>query len=87
MALKAAREASGKTQTGVAHEVGVAVRLYQDYEYGKRNPSVRTAIRIASALGSTVEVLFSSDNTLDDIIPSKAHAVKCRLEAVASRED
>ena len=75
VALKAAREASGKTQTGVAHEV--AVRLYQDYEYGKRNPSVRTAIRIASALGSTVEVLFSSsDTTPDVIIPSKARAVK-----------
>ena len=77
MALKAAREASGKTQTGVAHEVGVAVRLYQDYEYGKRNPSVRTAIRIASALDSTVEALFSgSDTTPDDIIPSKARTVK-----------
>ena len=87
MKLWAAREASGKTQAQVADAANIAVRAYQNYEYGKRNPSVRTAIRIASALGSTVETLFSSDNTLDDIIPSKAHAVKCRLEAVASRED
>lgn len=31
---------------------------YQNYEYGKREPGVRTAIRIAQAVDSTVEVLF-----------------------------
>ena len=48
--LQAAREASGKTQAQVAQETGVAVRLYQSYEYGAREPTVRTAIRIADAL-------------------------------------
>lgn len=51
MALRAAREKSGKTQAQVAKEVKVGVRLYQDYEYGKREPGVRTAIRIADSLG------------------------------------
>ena len=47
--LQAAREASGKTQAQVAQETGVAVRLYQSYEYGACEPTVRTAIRIADA--------------------------------------
>lgn len=58
MQLRAARERSGKTQAQVAREANIAERLYQDYEYGKREPGVRTAIRIARALGTTVEDLF-----------------------------
>lgn len=58
MQLRAAREKSGKTQAQVAKEARVAERLYQDYEYDKCEPGVRTAIRIARVLGSTVESLF-----------------------------
>lgn len=50
MALQAAREASGKTQARVAMEVGVSEQMYQRYEYGRNEPGVRTAIRIADAL-------------------------------------
>lgn len=49
--LRAAREKSGKTQARVAREVGVSAMAYQRYEYEKREPGVRTAIRIAKALG------------------------------------
>lgn len=52
------REASGKTQAQVAKEANIAERAYQNYEYDKREPSARTAIRIARALNSTVEELF-----------------------------
>lgn len=58
MNLRAAREASGKTQAQVAKEARVAERAYQSYEYGNRSPGVRTAIRIARALDTTVEALF-----------------------------
>ena len=58
MELRAAREASGKTQAQVAKEIGVTELSYQRYEYGKREPGVRTAIRIAKVLNSTVEDLF-----------------------------
>lgn len=51
MKLRAAREQSGKTQAQVAKESGVSTMAYQNYEYGKREPGVRTAIRIADALG------------------------------------
>ena len=56
--LKAARKASGKTQAQVAKESGIAEVAYQMYEYGKREPRVRTAIRIAQTLDATVEELF-----------------------------
>ena len=58
MELKAAREKSGKTQAQVAREAQIGERLYQEYEYDRRCPNVRTAIRIAKALGASVEELF-----------------------------
>ena len=60
MQLRATREKSGKTQAQVAKEARIGERLYQDYEYNKREPGVRTAIRIARALDSTVEDLFGA---------------------------
>ena len=60
MTLRAAREQSGKTQAQVAKETGISELAYQRYEYGKRTPCATTAIRIARALGSTVEALFGA---------------------------
>lgn len=51
VALRAARERSGKTQAQVAEEVGIKEQAYQKYEYGLSIPNVRTAIRIADSLG------------------------------------
>ena len=59
-ALVRARAASGKTHAQVAREVGIAEAVYQRYEYNKNTPNVRTAIRIAQALGSTVEDIFGA---------------------------
>ena len=58
MELQAAREQSGKTQAQVAKEVGITEVAYQRYEYDKREPGVRTAIRIARVLNSNVDDLF-----------------------------
>lgn len=61
MALKAAREASGKTQVQVATEVGITERGYQKFEAKKDYKAVRTAIRIAKALNKDtgeMEALF-----------------------------
>ncbi len=59
--LKYAREASGKTQKQVAEAAEITLRAYQNYEYDFQTPTVRTAIRIATALNSTVEALFSGE--------------------------
>ena len=66
MALRAAREASGKTQAMVAKEVGIAESVYQRYEYDQNEPGVRTAIRIARALDSTVEELFGMATPIEE---------------------
>lgn len=58
MKLKAAREQSGKTQAQVAKKVGIKEQSYQKYEYDKSTPNVRTAIRIARAVGCAVEDVF-----------------------------
>ena len=58
MVMKAAREKSGKTQAQVANEAKISQAQYQNIEYDKSEPRVRTAIRIAKALGTTVEALF-----------------------------
>lgn len=63
MKLQAARVASGKTQAQIAREAGVSERAYQGYEYGQKEPGVRTAIRIAKALGNSVEELFEPRQT------------------------
>ena len=60
MQLRAARKASGKTQAQVAKESQISENQYQNIEYNKSEPSVRTAIRIAKALNSTVESLFGA---------------------------
>ena len=66
MELRAAREASGKTQAQVAKEIGVSELSYQRYEYDKRIPRADIAVLIARAINSTVEKLFGAatpDNT------------------------
>jgi len=58
MELRAARKASGKTQAQVAEQAKIGERLYQDYEYAKKEPGARTANRIARAVSSTTEKLW-----------------------------
>jgi len=62
--LKALRKASGKTQNQIAEEARIAERLYQDYEYGKREPRARKAVRIARAVNSTVEAIWGGGERL-----------------------
>ena len=58
MRVKAAREASGKTQAQVAKEAGITERGYQEIESKEEYKTIQTAILIARALNSTVEALF-----------------------------
>ena len=50
-ALQEARAKAKLTQAQVAASAKMGDRQYQNYEYGNREPGVRTAIRIADALG------------------------------------
>lgn len=51
VALSTAREKSGKTQAQVAKEALINEAQYQNIEYGRSEPNVRTAIQIADVLG------------------------------------
>lgn len=61
MKLRAARESVDLTQAEVAKKAQTSERMYQEYEYDKREPGVRTAIRIAKALNTTVEQIFDEN--------------------------
>lgn len=64
MKLKAAREKSGKTQAQIAKEANVTEQAYQRYEYGNREPGVRTAIKIADALNVDIKEIFTADEAV-----------------------
>lgn len=57
-ALKEYRVQKGLTQSQVAECAGMQASAYQRYEYGECTPNVRTAIRIAAALGTDVNHLW-----------------------------
>ncbi|MBE6084731.1 MAG: helix-turn-helix transcriptional regulator [Selenomonas ruminantium] len=63
MTIKDLRLANGLTQKELAEIAGVTVICYQHYEYGKRVPDARIAVRIANALHTTVEQLWGGSPT------------------------
>ena len=66
--LKHTREKSGLTQEQVALKTGVASFSYVRYENPRYNryPDVRTAIKIAKVLGTTVEALWGVEQENHD---------------------
>lgn len=59
--LKKTRQLVACTQKKVSINAKITERAYQMYEKGDREPKVRTAIRIAQALGTTVEELWGGN--------------------------
>lgn len=58
-ALKGERDARGWTQADLAARVGVSRKTINTIENGVFVPSTITALKIADALGRSVEQLFS----------------------------
>lgn len=56
--LKPAREAAGLTQAALAERVGVSRKTINTVENGIYIPSTLLALKLAAALGTTVELLF-----------------------------
>ena len=56
--LKQARAKVGLTQVQVAAAAGISTRYYQNLEAGESAPTVAIALKIAKALGTTVEQIF-----------------------------
>lgn len=60
--LRAKRKEAGLLQTQIAARCDITTRMYQYYESGGRVPNVYAAIKIAKALNSSVEELFSTND-------------------------
>ncbi|MEG3092327.1 helix-turn-helix transcriptional regulator [Sphingomonas sp. PB1R3] len=56
--LKAAREAAGLTQGGLAEAIGVSRKTINTVENGVFQPSTLLALKLARALDRSVESLF-----------------------------
>ena len=67
--LRLPREARGLTQSVVARETGLSPKAVSNYEMGKREVTLETAIRLASALDVTLCQLVSFE-TDQLIIPA-----------------
>lgn len=76
LALKKAREMAGLTQVQIAQKTKIAESTYQNYELNKREPGVRTAIRIAQALSSTVEELFPIGGAATPLVTKSRTAIR-----------
>lgn len=59
--LKEFRKNKKLSQQNLSDILGMNIRLYQYYEADEREPVVRTAIRIAKALDTTVEELWGEE--------------------------
>lgn len=53
----------GLTQTGLARSLGIEVRTFQDWVYSKKMPDTETSVKIANALGVTVDYLVTGERT------------------------
>lgn len=51
------RKEENLSQKEVAKEIGVAVRAYQHYEYGEREPQLSTLVRIADFYDVSLDYL------------------------------
>ncbi|HLY50661.1 MAG TPA: helix-turn-helix domain-containing protein [Solirubrobacteraceae bacterium] len=66
--LRAARRQAGLTQAELATRAGVSRQLIAAVESGHNTPAVDAALRLARALGTTVESLFSSSTA--EVVPA-----------------
>src|SRR5262249_4106077 len=58
--LKELREAAPLTREQLSEASGLSRGVIRDYEQGKRKPTLESAVRIARALGVSVEVFAES---------------------------
>lgn len=63
--LREEREKRGVTVRGLAREVGVSASMISQIETGKAQPSVSTLYAITSALGVTIEDVFTPSPEID----------------------
>jgi transcriptional regulator with XRE-family HTH domain len=53
--LKRLREQAGLTQAALALQAGLSIGIVRDYEQGRKEPALRSAFKLAEALGVSCE--------------------------------
>lgn len=61
--LRELRKDKKISQAALAREVGVSPRVYQDYEYGKREAQMTTLVRMADFFGVSLDYLTGRTDT------------------------
>jgi transcriptional regulator with XRE-family HTH domain len=61
--LKELREKAGLTQAALHEASGLSLSVIRDYEQGKREPTLRSAFRLADALRVDVNVFKDCEET------------------------
>jgi transcriptional regulator with XRE-family HTH domain len=59
--LKQLREKAGMTQAALSSASGLSLGVIRDYEQGKKEPALRSAFKLAEALGVSVEQFKADD--------------------------
>ncbi len=69
--LKRLRQAAGLTQAQLAEKTGISLRTVQTWENVERMPLANAAVKLAKALGVTVEQLVADDEPTPAKKPGK----------------
>lgn len=61
--LKELRHKEKMTQKEVSEILGITVRAYQNYESGRRTPSLKMALKLSNMFKCSVDDIFLLNNT------------------------
>lgn len=64
--LKELRGTAGISQAGLASQSGMSLSAIHDYEQGKREPSLRSAVKLARALGADCRAFAECEDMVAD---------------------
>ena len=65
--LKELRISKGFTQHSMAEQLKINDRSYQNYEYGKREPDIKSLILLSSILSISLDDLLCRNDYLDSL--------------------
>jgi transcriptional regulator with XRE-family HTH domain len=68
--LKALREENGLSQPALAERAGIGVSTLRQFEYGRREPTYGTLVKLASGLGVSLSAF--------DVRPSRTESAPAR---------
>ena len=63
MRLKDLRKSKGISQEQAAHDLGLSLRGYQNYEYGLREPNIEMILKLAEYYNVTTDYLLEKEPT------------------------